>query len=56
MIHLAEGACVEGETIHYEPFEVYPRMVVDAVLAADTFGRRRRAVFEGEARLPAVAD
>jgi len=53
---VAEGACVEGETIHNEPFEVYPRMVVDAMLAADAFGRQRRAVLEGEARLPAVAD
>ncbi|MEJ7873136.1 MAG: iron-containing alcohol dehydrogenase, partial [Rubrobacteraceae bacterium] len=53
---VAEGACVEGETIHNEPFDVYPRMVVDAMLAADAFGRQRRAVLEGEARLPAVAD
>ena len=52
---VAEGACVEGETIHNEPFEVYPHMVVDAMLAADAYGRQRRAVLEGEARLPAVA-
>lgn len=53
---VAELACIEGETIHNEPFEVYPRMVVDAMLAADAFGRQRRAVLEGEARLPTVAE
>ncbi|CAN5864050.1 glycerol dehydrogenase [soil metagenome] len=53
---VANAACAEGETIHNEPFEVYPEMVVDAMLAADAFGRQRRAVLEGEARLPAVAD
>lgn len=51
---VAEGACAEGETIHNEPFEVYPHMVVDAMLAADAYGRQRRAVLEGEARLSAV--
>jgi glycerol dehydrogenase len=52
---VAEAACVEGETIHNMPFEVHPAMLVDAMLAADAFGRQRRAVLEGEARLPAVA-
>ena len=52
---VAEAACAEGETIHNEPFEVHPRMVLDAMLAADAFGRQRRAVLGGEARLPAVA-
>ncbi len=52
---VAETACIEGETIHNEPFAVYPRMVVDAMLAADAFGRQRRAVLEGEAELPVVA-
>jgi glycerol dehydrogenase len=51
---LAEAACIEGETIHNMPFEVHPGMVVDAILAA-AFGRQRRAVLEGEARLPAMA-
>src|SRR5918998_470223 len=55
LIKVAELACVEGETIHNEPFEVYPEMVVDAMLAADAYGRQRRAILEGEARLPAVA-
>ncbi|MGB3683137.1 MAG: glycerol dehydrogenase [Rubrobacteraceae bacterium] len=53
---VAEAACTEGETIHNMPFDVYPRMVVDAMLAADAFGHQRRAVLEGEARLPAVAE
>ena len=52
---VAEAACAEGETIHNEPFEVHPEMVLDAMLAADTFGRQRRAALEGEARLPTVA-
>lgn len=52
---VAEAACAEGETIHNEPFEIHPEMVLDAMIAADTFGRQRRAALEGEARLPAVA-
>jgi glycerol dehydrogenase len=52
---VAEAACAEGETIHNEPFAVYPEMVVDAMLAADAYGRQRRAKLEGEAHLPAVA-
>ncbi|QIN79762.1 iron-containing alcohol dehydrogenase [Rubrobacter marinus] len=51
----AEVACAEGETIYNEPFDVYPRTVLDAILAADAFGRQRRAVLTGEAELPAVA-
>src|SRR5215207_7987687 len=46
---VAEAACAEGETIHNEPFEVYPRMVVDAMFAADAFGHQRRALHTGEA-------
>ena len=53
---VAEGACVEGETIHNEPFTIYPQMVVDAMISADAFGQQRRAVLEGEVRLPAVAE
>jgi glycerol dehydrogenase len=52
---VAEAACVEGETIHNMPFEVYPEMVVDAMISADAFGRQRRALMAGEARLPEVA-
>jgi glycerol dehydrogenase len=36
------AACAEGETIHNEPFDVYPEAVADAILAADAFGRRQR--------------
>jgi len=52
---VAEAACVEGETIHNMPFEIHPDMLVDAMIAADAFGRQRRAALEGDARLPAVA-
>ena len=52
---VAEAACAEGETIHNEPFDVYPQMVLDAMLAADAFGHQRRALIAGEATLPAVA-
>ena len=51
----AEVACADGETIYNEPFDVYPQTVLDAILAADAFGRQRRAVLTGEAELPAVA-
>lgn len=37
------------------PFEVHPQMVVDAMLAADAYGTRRRALLAGEAALPEVA-
>lgn len=52
---VAEAACADGETIHNEPFDVYPQMVVDAMLAADAFGHQRRALLAGEVTLPAVA-
>jgi glycerol dehydrogenase len=41
---VADGACAEGETIHNEPFEVYPEMVLDAILAADAYGHKRKAM------------
>ena len=44
------AACAEGETIHNEPFDVYPEAVADAILAADAFGRRRRTELVNEAR------
>ncbi len=53
---VAEAACAEGETIHNEPFDVYPEMVLDAILAADAYGRQRRAVLEGETALPEGAE
>jgi glycerol dehydrogenase len=36
---VARRATASGETIHNEPFEVTPDMVVDAILAADALGR-----------------
>lgn len=36
---VAEAACVEGETIHNEPFDVTPAMVRDALVTADAIGR-----------------
>ena len=36
---IASRATAKGETIHNEPFEVRPDMVVDAILAADALGR-----------------
>jgi glycerol dehydrogenase len=36
---IAGRATAEGETIHNEPFEVLPDMVVDAIRAADALGR-----------------
>ena len=46
---VAMRSTAEGETIHNEPFEVLPGMVVDAIRAADALGRefakRDRVVF-----------
>ena len=52
---VAGAACIGGETIHNMPFDVHPPMVVDAMLAADAYGRQRRALLAGEAALPEVA-
>jgi len=40
---VAEAACVPGETIHAEPFEVTPDLVVDALRAIEGLSRRIRA-------------
>ncbi len=53
---VAAGACAEGETIHNEPFAVTPRMVVDAMVAADAIGHHRRGLLERTMELPAVAE
>ena len=39
---IATRTTAEGETIHNEPFEVRPEMVVDAIRAADATGRSWR--------------
>lgn len=37
---IAKRSTAKGETMHNEPFAVHPRMVQDAILAADELGRR----------------
>ena len=37
---VAKRAVAKGETIHNEPFEVQPAMVLDAIRAADAIGQR----------------
>jgi glycerol dehydrogenase len=39
---IAARTTAKGETIHNEPFEVRPEMVVDAIRAADATGRSWR--------------
>ena len=39
---VAEKACAPGETMHNEPCEISPEVVVDAIKAADEWGRRLR--------------
>lgn len=39
---VAERSTAKGETMHNEPFAVQPRMVYDAILAADELGRQRQ--------------
>jgi glycerol dehydrogenase len=39
LVPIARRATAAGETIHNEPFEVTPQMVVDAIFAADASGR-----------------
>lgn len=38
---VSAAACVGGETIHNEPFEIYPEIVTDAILTANAFGHHR---------------
>ena len=40
---LGESACRTEESIHNEPFDVTPKMVSDALLAADVYFREFRA-------------
>jgi glycerol dehydrogenase len=39
---VAEKACAEGESIHNEPVEISPELVLSSLKAADAEGRRRR--------------
>ncbi len=41
---VAEAACAPGETIHNEPHEINPQVVLWALKTADAEGRRRKAV------------
>jgi glycerol dehydrogenase len=50
---VAAAACAPDETIHNEPFDVHPGMVVAAMLAADAYAEERRARFDGIAPEPA---
>ncbi|MGQ9369275.1 glycerol dehydrogenase [Azospirillum sp. ST 5-10] len=47
LLKAAEAACVPGETIHNEPYEVTARHVLAALKAADAEGRRRKAARVG---------
>jgi glycerol dehydrogenase len=40
---IAARTTAKGETIHNEPFEVRPEIVVDAIRAADSTGRSWRS-------------
>jgi glycerol dehydrogenase len=53
LFKVAELACAEDETIHNEPFEVHPAMVVDAMLAADAYAEQCHARFQGPTPTPA---
>ena len=49
--HLAQAAekcCEAGQPVHHEAGEITPRMVLDAMLAADALGRHRRSPVPGE--------
>ncbi|GAG76415.1 unnamed protein product, partial [marine sediment metagenome] len=43
LMEVAEAACRAEESIHNEPFDVTPKMVSDALLAADVYLREFRA-------------
>jgi glycerol dehydrogenase len=38
LVRIAERSLADGETAHNEPFEISPRMMVDAIVAADALG------------------
>ena len=42
LMKAAEKACMPDECIHHETFRVTPRMVYDAMIAADAMGRKRQ--------------
>lgn len=42
LLKVAQAACQPGETIHNEPFEIRPDVVLAALRAADAYGRSRQ--------------
>jgi glycerol dehydrogenase len=42
LLRVAEKSCAEGESIHNEPVEISPNLVLAALKAADAEGRRRK--------------
>ena len=40
---VCEAACADNDTIHNMPFEVTPEKVLNALLAADAFGKKALA-------------
>jgi glycerol dehydrogenase len=42
LLRVAEKACAPGESIHNEPVEITPDLVLAALKAADAEGRRRK--------------
>lgn len=42
LLRVAEKTCAEGESIHNEPVEISPALVLAALKAADAEGRRRK--------------
>ncbi len=42
LLRVGEKACAAGESMHNEPFETSPAVVVDMIKAADAWGRSRK--------------
>lgn len=47
LFKVADRACLPGESIHHEPGDPSPALVVDALLTADGEGRRRKGLPAG---------
>ncbi len=53
---IAQRSTATGETIHNEPFDVYPEMVADAIRAADAIGREWKHTQRASDRMALAAD
>jgi len=42
LLLVAEKSCAEGESMHNEPVEISPQLILSALKAADAEGRRRK--------------